>query len=766
VADSKLSAKAQQQLGLPDGFKVYGTAPFGGMNQQSSPPMIGDSEFTWLENYVRIGDGNLRALWDVGPKLYQTSGAAIVSFFFYNIASTYYAAVFLADGSAVQVDMTGVVTSIGPAGTFYLPGGNLPAAGQWGIQYLLISNNNTPNDYWIWDGALLYSSGSIAPNGITFQSNGFNYSTAATAFIFGPHGTGISFSFTSQGGSIVRAIIVATGHGYQPGDTVQIAFSGGGSDNTPILQAVMTPVGLGGVFVWAPGHGYTSVPTVSFSGGGGGSGAAGTAVVGTNGQINNIFLTSTGSGYTTAPTVTISGGGGSGGQASAQLQATTVASVTIVNGGTGFNGSPPLLDFAGGGGAGATATATVAGGTINSVTVTAGGSFYTTAPAVVVAPGANNAAYASVTLMPFGVSGAALETFQQRVWLANPAPSHFSILPPGGNFSVSAPESLVDFATSDGAVLFTNSDSFLETKYTGIRQSNGYLYFFGDGSVSVVSNVQTSGSPATTTFNYQNVDPQAGLSWTNAMADFGRSIIVGNETGVYGLYGGSVTKISQKLDQIFTNAVFAGNGGLAPSAAVATIYNVKHFLELVTIQDPDSGLFRNVMVVWNEKDWTIASQTPGLIFIGKQKVSSKFTAWGTDGLALYPLFQTPSALVKRLDTKLYGNDRPFIVKQLVAMWLQGQDQSATESGIQVSVALSLSGFAVQDSQDPTMPNGVYENLLFNALTIPPAAPAWATTASGTGGAPFMNIGARLTSTSPDYVISNLVIGYFDQIAYI
>ena len=52
-----------------------------------------------------------------------------------------------------------------------------------------------------------------------------------------------------------------------------------------------------------------------------------------------------------------------------------VSSITINNGGTGYDSaSPPAITITGGGGTGATATATVVGGTITDVTVTNKGS--------------------------------------------------------------------------------------------------------------------------------------------------------------------------------------------------------------------------------------------------------------------------------------------------------------------------------------------------------------------------------------------------------
>ena len=719
-------------LGFPKGFKGYSPFPFAGMNLQASPLAMDDKEFYYLENFLRLGDGYLRTAWDVGAPLYAVpTGKAMVSFFFFTIGSTYYVAVFLNDGSAIQVaQATGHQTVMGPPGTFYNAAtGAIPACSQWGAQFLLISNNNNVNDFWAWDGALLWGAGSAAPNQ---QSNpdiladGGGYSSPPTATAVGGYGSGIQLSANVSGGSLVQLQITNPGSGYQPGDVVQVIFSGGGpnSNDSAYLTAQLNPSPVAGVTVTAPGNGYTyanvfiagqtggggatatatvhlmmvtaiavntggsgytSPPAVTISGGGG-SGATATAVI-TNGVVTLINVINPGMGYMTAPDVTLAGGGsgatatatirngqiyevnivnpganytsapavtitgdGTGAQAVASLVPSGVASITVVNGGTGFT-SVPLLQILGGGGAGAVgiahltptsvqainltaggsgytsaptvsfigggpnpgpgpwpgpgpspspgsgaaATAVLAGDAVGYVTITNGGSgyvdplqvvftggggagaggtvvfaptsigsasvsntgqYYTNAPSVLVESGANNSAYATILLMPFGVSGSCLETFNSRAWIGNPAPSPFSILPPGGNFQFSAAGGFTDFATPDGGGLFVNSDRFLLTQYVGIRQSNGYLYFFGDGSVSVVSNVQTTGTPAVTTFTYQNVDPQIGLSWRDSLNDYGRANVFGNTTGIYGLYGGNVTKISGKLDRLFVNASF------------------------------------------------------------------------------------------------------------------------------------------------------------------------------------------------------------------
>jgi hypothetical protein len=294
--------------------------------------------------------------------------------------------------------------------------------------------------------------------------------------------------------------------------------------------------------------------------------------------------------------------------------------------------------------------------------------------------------------------------------------------------------------------------------------------------------VQTSGSPALSTFNYQSVDLLTGLSWRDSRQDFGRSMLLGNETGIYGLYGGSVTKVSDKLDKLFDVAVFPATRPTPtePSGAIAHIHEVKHYFMLFTILDPDTGAQRKVMATWNEKEWVITSQGVNLIYIGTQKVESKFTAWGTDGIHLYPLFQVPSAtLVKRLDLKHYGIDAAFVIKDLYGVWMAAQDFTASVQGITLQTVLAVSGLASQNPAFQSVPSGTYSGAVVlygqpawpsqaaalgqgfasgpaGGAAPPPFYPLWA---AGSPGVPFLTVGARFSSTSPDFSINHILLGY-------
>lgn len=840
VDPSRQSNKQMEEWQLVPGTRFYSPYPFAGMNNEDSPIAMADQEFYWIENFLLLGKGRMRTAWDVGTSIYTApNGKTIVSFFFYTIALNYYCAVFLSDGSAVQINMSNLsTTTIGSSGFYSSGTGYLPACSQWGDQYLLISNRNTVNDYWAWDGSLLYTTGTLGPLA-TLTSPGSSYSTAPTVTISGGSGSGATASAAVANGVVTGVQITDPGSGYLLNDILTVSFSGGGSDTTATATATVSTTTsiVTGVLVLSGGTSYTTAALVTFTGGGG-SGAEAVISGLTNGVITGITVTQTGSGYTSPPTIAITGGTGSGATFQVQISSGGVTAVNLTNAGTGYSGDPtvsiigdgqgaeafavvtgntgvasvtvtfggvgyhtaPTVSFSGGGGTGATATAHISGGQVTSVSVTDAGSGYTSAPTVnfsggspstgasavasigggglsgitvtnpgfgythaaVQIAGGNRAASATVALMPFGVSGAELETFQSRVWIGNPAVQSGGVVAPGGVFSVSAPGSLMDFATSDGGLIYVNSDRFLQTQYVNIRQSNGYLYVLGDGSVSVISSVSTTGSPLITTFNYQNVDPQAGLAWRDSIADFGRTIVFGNPTGIYGLYGGSVAKISKKLDQLFTNAIFPPTANaITPSAAVATLFNVKHYMMLMTIHDPDLGEYRNVMATWNEKDWVLTSQGASLTYIGTQKVSSVLYAWGTDGTKIYPLFNQPSAtLTKRLDTKFYGGDDLFMIKQVDSIYAMAQDNSTGHSGVSLSAMFNVSGQAVQDENFPSTPSGIYD--LANSLAMSSAAPpTWPVYGAVVGNEDFtfVTISARLSSTSPDFTLANFALSY-------
>tara|TARA_B100000925_G_scaffold108430_1_gene79997 strand:- start:11185 stop:14307 length:3123 start_codon:yes stop_codon:yes gene_type:complete len=166
---------------------------------------------------------------------------------------------------------------------------------------------------------------------------------------------------------------------------------------------------------------YYIGPAVTISGGGG-SGATAAAIANEDGSIASIVVVNQGSGYTSTPSVSFAGQGrllveggsfqttsvpeviveiseGAGATAVAKLVGTGVKEINITNGGEQYDAVPTIvIESVNGEGSGATATCTLSGKVINGVTLTNAGSGYTEVPTVKVIP-------AQVDLLDSGASG-------------------------------------------------------------------------------------------------------------------------------------------------------------------------------------------------------------------------------------------------------------------------------------------------------------------------------------------------------------------------
>ena len=409
------------------------------------------------------------------------------------------------------------------------------------------------------------------------------------------------------------------------------------------------------VYISNDGSGYASPPSMTAVGGSG-TGATFSATL-SNGSIANIVVTNPGAGYAfyDVAFIAFSGGGGNTtaiGQA--VLTGGAVTSINVIQGGTGYT-STTKVRILGGGGAGAVATATVSGGAVTGFTVSAGGESYQAPPTVIITDAANTVAVATVAIMPFGVKGTGVETYNNQVWVID-----------GSKCLFTAPESATDFAATDGGGAFPNYNSFLKIGFTGLRQSNGFLYVVADSSMNYISGVQTttnsSTGAVTTTFSNQNVDPQIGSSWPGTLQVFSRNIVFSNSFGIHVSYGGAVTKVSDPLDGIYTTV--SNFAGFSPSAAVAVIFGVHVYALLLPIIDQVTRQQVNKLILWDGKRFWTTNQEISLTWIATQEINSVMTAWGTDGTSIYPLFQAPSTgFTKTVQSKLFMQPSYFFLKE-------------------------------------------------------------------------------------------------------
>lgn len=245
-------------------------------------------------------------------------------------------------------------------------------------------------------------------------------------------------------------------------------------------------------------------------------------------------------------------------------------------------------------------------------------------------------------VVPTGLGGSWVETYAGRVWVGD-----------GAAVSYSSPGSLTDNNPQNGAGSFTSSDSFLRTQYVAGRQTNGFLYLIGDSSINYISGVQTSGSPLQTTFTNQNADPEVGTPFGDAVDVFSRNIAFANTWGVHLSYGGSVSKVSDALDGVWTSAPLPMLAQ-PPSSAKAILFGKKCWVVLVPVVDPFTGQLESKLFLWDSKKWFSSSQDVPLVYIRGLEIGSDLVAFGTDGTSIWQMFANPSAgFAKTAQSKLW-----------------------------------------------------------------------------------------------------------------
>ena len=168
-----------------------------------------------------------------------------------------------------------------------------------------------------------------------------------------------------QSGSVTSVTRTAPGSGFTSVPTVTFSAPTDPSGVTATGTVTLSGGAVTGVTISAGGTLYTT-PIITFSAPqvAGGTTATGTLTV-ASGVITAVVITQGGTGYTSAPTATI-GNAGSGTGATigtVSIAASTVTGVTITSAGSGYSAAPTVT-ITGGGGTGATFTAAVAlGGT-------------------------------------------------------------------------------------------------------------------------------------------------------------------------------------------------------------------------------------------------------------------------------------------------------------------------------------------------------------------------------------------------------------------
>lgn len=302
------------------------TKAFRGLNTKANRTAIQDDEFSWLENAMPIGSGNIKIV--AAPSnvanatnVSVTWANTVTSFTSLNIKLDDYIAAFEQDGRAEYYKIGPKTTgNIAVTGTF--SNANVTVA-QWQNERAMILDPE--KGLFTWDANNTVFVGSVGATVI--QNAGSGYTTAPAVTISAPNnpnGVQAVGTATVTGGAVTSITLSEAGTGYNAAPV--ITLTGGGGTGATVVGSFVT-FANGTVFctIQSGGTGFTNANAVLLTFTGGGGSGANAAVAIANGAISQVIMTNPGTGYTSDPTVTVSGGGGS----NAAIKATAVVNPAV-----------------------------------------------------------------------------------------------------------------------------------------------------------------------------------------------------------------------------------------------------------------------------------------------------------------------------------------------------------------------------------------------------------------------------------------------------
>lgn len=391
----------------------------------------------------------------------------------------------------------------------------------------------------------------------------------------------------------------------------------------------------------------------------------------------------------------------------------SIGTVTINNPGTGYSNANVTISAPDQtGGEQAVGEVVLLSNTVAQVILTEPGTGYTSPPTITINdPTGSNA---NVTCALFNQSGTGVATFSGRAWIAEERTVYYTAVDKYNDF----------INVSSGFITLT--DSTLRTNIAAIIAANNFLYIFGEDSINVFSDVRVNSVTGETLFTNTNVSASIGSGFKYAIFPYFRSMLFLNRYGVYALVGATTTKISDAIDDIFTNIDFT-----QPITAGQVLIN-NILCAAWTFTYNDAGTDRKIQLVFFDRKWFITSQGDNITYTAPATIAGNIIMYGTTGSNLI---------------KFYSDSSTGIDWQLqTALWPMGdpiRDKQALKVGIEATLGsgyVGLQAFIDSENQQSTAID--FANTIFwvnNSNTIVP----WVNNSSQQIG--WTNVGGGVTS---------------------
>ena len=361
----------------------------------------------------------------------------------------------------------------------------------------------------------------------------------------------------------------------------------------------------------------------------------------------------------------------------------SIGTITINDPGTGYSNANVSISAPDQtGGVPAAGEVVLLSNTVAQVILTEPGTGYTSPPTITINdPTGSNA---NVTCTLFNQSGTGIATFSGRAWISEERTVYYTAVDKYNDF----------INVSSGFITLT--DSTLRTNIATIIAANNFLYIFGEDSINVFSDVRVNSVTGETLFTNTNVSASIGSGFKYAIFPYFRSMLFLNRYGVYALVGATTTKISDSIDDIFTDIDFS-----EPITAGQVLIN-NILCAAWTFTYNDAGTPRKVQLVFFDRKWFITSQGDNITFTASATLDGNILMYGTTGTDF---------------VKFYANSTTGIEWELeTALWPMGdpiRDKQALKVGIEATLGTGFASLqAYIDSENQQSPAIDFANTVF------------------------------------------------------
>ena len=280
--------------------------------------------------------------------------------------------------------------------------------------------------------------------------------------------------------------------------------------------------------------------------------------------------------------------------------------------------------------------------------------------------------FALITGTGVPTAGTEIAVYASRVWIWN---GRLMVIGDADDYTAAA------FLAANGASFVALTDPTLRSVVTRAIACNGYLYFTGNSSINVVSNVYipSGASPPAPLLTNTNIQSTVGSDQPGSFFTIDdRDLYFANRYGIYRLRGVTAERVSADIDgtwQYRDTTVLASGGAVNSNNLLNAAVLMKR------LNDPVFGS-NTVLCMYQNEKWWFANYGALTLVVGAI-VNNQPALYGFIGNVLYQLFAN-------------ANSAPtFTIK--TALWPMEDalaDKLVLKAGFEATVQTYLSNFSV------------------------------------------------------------------------